>query len=111
MYFIEFSHNNSQVNNLQFDSDNSILSFDVKSLDNQSDSIPPSLQVRIPKAILGNIFDVSTPSSRADQGDSVIDRFDIEQQYRTARQGDTIIDIELKRGLEGTVEVKGVNNG
>jgi hypothetical protein len=87
------------------------LSFDAKSTNNQSDSIPPSLQVRIPRALLGSIIDVYTSSSRANQGESVIDRFDIEQQYRTARQGDIVIDITLNKGLEGPIEVKGVHNG
>jgi hypothetical protein len=41
----------------------------------------------------------------------MIDRFDIEQQYRTARQADTVIDITLNKGLEGPIEVKGVHNG
>jgi glucose/arabinose dehydrogenase len=111
MYFIQISHNNSQVSNLQFDLEKAILSFDAKSTNNQSDSIPPSLQVRIPRALLGSIIDVYTSSSRANQGESVIDRFDIEQQYRTARQGDIVIDITLNKGLEGPIEVKGVHNG
>jgi hypothetical protein len=99
------------VSNLQFDLEKAILSFDAKSTNNQSDSIPPSLQVRIPRALLGSIIDVYTSSSRANQGESVIDRFDIEQQYRTARQGDIVIDITLNKGLEGPIEVKGVHNG
>jgi glucose/arabinose dehydrogenase len=108
MYFIEFTLNEVQVDNLQFDIKNASLSFDAKSNDIESGS-PSSIQVRIPKALLSGISEVSTLSSYEDQNDSIISQFDIKQQYRTANVGDTIIDNTLKNGLDATVSIKGVN--
>ena len=108
MYFIEFTLNEAQVSNLQFDIDSASVSFDATSSDSNSGS-PPSIQVRIPKPLLSGIFEVSTPSSNSNQNDSIISQFDIKQQYRTANVGDTVIDIALKNGLKGKVSIKGAN--
>ena len=78
MYFIEFTLNEVQVGNLQFDIENATLSFGAKSNDIESGT-PPSIQVRIPKVLLSGIFEVSTSPSNADQNDSIVSQFDIER--------------------------------
>ena len=61
----------------------------------------PTLQVKIPKVMLGGIYDVTSEKyNQSSKGpDKIIESFKIKQTMRVTNVGDTIIDIKLKSNI------------
>jgi glucose/arabinose dehydrogenase len=106
--FTELSPSDVKASNLRFDIDNASLQFDAKTGD-QEYSSTPSIQIKIPKTLLTGIYDVSAVS-KTGESEKIITAFDIKQQYRTSNIGDTVVDITMERGSEGTVIIKGTRS-
>ena len=106
--FTELSPSDVKASNLRFDIDNASLQFDAKTGDHEYSSTP-SIQIKIPKTLLTGIYDVSAVS-KTGESEKIITAFDIKQQYRTSNIGDTVVDITMERGSEGTVIIKGTRS-
>ena len=59
---------------------------------------PPTLQIKIPKVMLGGIYDVTSEKyNKGSKGsDKLVDSFKLKETMRVTNVGDTIIDIKLK---------------
>ena len=63
--------------------------------------ISPTLQVKIPKAMLGGIYDVASENYNQSLNvpDKIVDSFEIKETMRVTNVGDTMIDIILKSNI------------
>lgn len=108
MHFIQFTVRGASVQNLNFDTNNTMY-FDVKSSTYNNPSLP-FVELRIPKMLLDGNFQVSFNASGQAHGENSIKNFEIKQQYRTARLGDSIIHININGGANGVISIKGMKS-
>ena len=66
-----------------------------------SGQISPTLQVKIPKVMMGGIFDVTSEKyNQSSRGpDKIIESFKIKETMRVTNVGDTIVDIKLRSDI------------
>lgn len=100
-YFVELSAHRTEVEKLSFDSNTTSMALTVTT-DLHTSPSSPFIKVNIPKKLLNGIFDVISSTA----GNSVKD-FAINQEYRTANIGDTILDIQLNEGIKDTILIRG----
>ncbi len=62
---------------------------------------PQTLQIKIPKAVLGSIYDVTSEKYNQSSSvpDRVVDSFKLKETMRVTNVGNTIIDIKLNRNI------------
>ena len=102
-YFVDAMGNNStEVNRMSINLSSKVLSFEVmdKGKDVTGLVAPPaiSLQLKVPKSLLGGIYDVTSEKYNMTHiaTDKVIDKFKIKENHKVANVGDTIIDIKVE---------------
>lgn len=66
-----------------------------------ADQASPTLQIKIPKAMLGGISHVTSKKyNQSSKGpDKVVESFKIKETMRVTNVGDTIVDIKLKSNI------------
>ena len=112
-YFIDLlSKNNLQINDLSVNVTSKVLSIDFINSNNEMSASPglpssPSLQVKVPKALLGGIYDVTTGkyNESLSPSDKSIVNFKLKESRKVTNVGDTIIDINLKNNFPGSDKI------
>ncbi|MDQ5870173.1 MAG: hypothetical protein M3530_10680 [Thermoproteota archaeon] len=84
-----------KVSSIDFDKNNNNTDGNIET------AIPPSLLVKVPKALLGGIFQVTlekyNETSTSEQ--NAIEEFNTKETLKVSNVGDTIIDIKLKNNV------------
>ena len=104
-YFIEAVSKNFQVNYLSVNLTNKVIAIDIARKNNTNENIEnasvSSLQVMIPKALIGGISQVTSEkyneTSASDK--QAVQNFKTKETLKVSNVGDTIIDIELKNNV------------
>ncbi len=119
IYFVDVIGMNIEIKDLSLNLTNKVMSLNFTNKNNSSinsdgniqGAIPPSssLQVRIPKVLLGNIFLVTSDKYNSTKtARKVIEDFKIKESLRVTNVGDTIIDIKLNGDISNDkVLIKG----
>jgi hypothetical protein len=108
-YFIETVRNtdsNIQINDVSLDLPNKVLSLNItnSNISNGSNDsystanqTSQSLQLSIPKALLGIIYEITSENYNrtSNPKDKIIENYDIKETRRVTNVGDTIINIQL----------------
>lgn len=111
IYFIEFTLNGAEVENPSFDINKATLSFLLRT-NTEQDTLPPFIQVKVPKVLLDGIFEVSSvdhPSNQTKYENPIVSS-EIKEQYKTSNIGDTIINIKLNKGANDLISIKGLKS-
>jgi glucose/arabinose dehydrogenase len=105
-YFINvISTSDIEVTGVRANLTSKVLSIDFVNKNNGSlastGQTSPTLQIKIPKAILSSIYDVTSEKyNKTSNGqDKVIENFKLKENMRVSNAGDTIIDIKLKSNI------------
>lgn len=108
-YFIDVTGRNVQINDLSLNLTNKVISIDFANKNNSNNNndgnieaaVPSSsLQVKIPKVLLGGISQVtSEEQNKTSTAKNVIEDLKIKETRRVSNVGDTIIDIKLKSNI------------
>jgi len=120
-YFINIDRNNSniQINDLSLNLSTKVLSIDisnthtdtnVKDNSGNTSATSRSLQLTVPKVLLGTIYEVTSEkyNKSSDSTDKVVQEFKTKESRRTTNVGDTIIDIQLNDNVaEDKILIKG----
>ena len=110
-YFIDLSGNDLRVDNLLFNLTTKVLAINFTSENNRTGhtndvtdtrniTSSPSLQVKIPKALLGTIYQVTSENYNTSLSDeNPIEDYTTKQTRRVTNVGDTIVDIQLRSDI------------
>lgn len=107
-YFVNVnSPKNIEVADLMANLTAKIFGMDIINNKNNSGSLAgaaqtsPTLQVKIPKMMLGGIYDVTSQNNNQTSGgpDRVVESFKIKETMRVTNVGDTVVDITLKSNV------------
>ena len=100
--------NNLQVNGLSVDLSSKVLSLDfiIKNNETLSSTLDgsPFLQIKVPKALLGGIYDVTSEkfNKSSTPANKVIEEFKTKETMKVSNAGDTVVDIKIKGvGVDG----------
>lgn len=108
IYFIDVASRNVQISNLALNLTTEVMSIDFANDNNSTNSDgnieaagpSSSLQVRIPKVLLGGISSVTSEEhNKTSTAMNAIEDFLIKESRRVSNVGDTIIDIKLKSNI------------
>ena len=107
-YFVNVvSSKNIEVADLTANLTKKVFAIDIVNKNNGSladaGQISPTLQVKIPKAMIGGIYNVTSEKyNQSLKGpDKIIESFKIKETMRVTNAGDTIIDIILRSNIPG----------
>ena len=107
-YFIDVTGRNVQINDLSLNLTSKVMSLDIINKNNNNSkgnidaALSPSVQVRVPKALLGGIILVTSERhNKTSTAEETIESFNIKESRRVTNVGDTIIDIQLKNNIYG----------
>jgi len=107
-YFVSVdSSKNIEVGDLTANLSKTIFSIDIVGKNNNNSSLAsggqilPTLQVKIPKIMLGGIYDVTSEKyNQSSKGsDMLVESFKIKETMRVTNVGDTVINIKLKPNI------------
>ena len=105
-YFVNVvSTKNIEVADLTANLTKKVFAIDIVNKNNVSlasaGQISPTLQVKIPKVMMGGIYDVTSEKyNQSSKGpDKIIESFKIKETMRVTNVGDTIIDIKLRSDI------------
>lgn len=105
-YFVNIvSSKNIEVADLTANLTKKVFAIDIINKNNISLSnttqISPTLQIKIPKVMLGGIYDITSEKyNQSSRGsDKLVDSFKLKETMRVTNVGDTIIDIKLNRDI------------
>ena len=120
-YFVNVvSTKNIEVADLTANLTKKVFAIDIVNKNNVSlantTQTSPTLQIKIPKLMLGGIYDVTSEKyNQSSKGsDKLVDSFKLKETMRVTNVGDTIIDIKLNRNIvnqdNDTILIKGLNS-
>ncbi len=104
-YFVDVTARNVQINDLSLNLTSKVMAVDFTNKNNNSDgnievASSPCLQVKVPKALLGGIFTVTSEKhNRTSTAQKAIGDLKIKESQRVFNAGDAIIDIKLKSNI------------
>ena len=105
-YFVNVvSTKNIEVADLTANLTKKVFAIDIVNKNNGSlasaGQISPTLQVKIPKVMMGGIFDVTSEKyNQSSRGpDKIIESFKIKETMRVTNMGDTIVDIKFRNDI------------
>jgi glucose/arabinose dehydrogenase len=105
-YFVNVvSTKNIEVTDLNANLTKKVFAIDIVNKNNGSLSsagqISPTLHVKIPKVMMGGIYDVTSEKyNQSSKGpDKIIESFKIKESMRVTNMGDTIVDIKLRSDI------------
>jgi glucose/arabinose dehydrogenase len=105
-YFINVLRTkNIEITDLIVNLTTKVLTIDYTNKNNGSSAsttqTSPTLQIKIPKVLLGGIYDVTSEKYNQSSSvqDKVVDSFKLKETMRVTNVGDTIIDIILNRNI------------
>jgi glucose/arabinose dehydrogenase len=103
--WIDLTFKGAKLTKMNFDDNSKLLSLGITT----DDSNDPYLQIQLPNALFGSIFDLKSFSEYiGDQGGLVKD-FKTSQQFRTVHTGETTIFVELNPNNKGEISVTGTS--
>ena len=106
MYLIDLTTHSARIEDLSFNSTSSTLAISVKTDGNNLSSATPTIQVSIPKSLQSGNFEVSSSGNDSIGNKTLIKDFTISQQRITSNTKDTVLQILLNKGIQGTVLIK-----
>ena len=106
IYPIDLITHSAKIEDLSFNSTSSTLALSVKTDGNSLSSADPTIQVSIPKSLQSGNFEVSSSGNDSIDNKTLIKDFTISQQRITSNTKDTVLQILLNKGTEGTVLIK-----
>ena len=106
MYLIDLTTHSARIEDLSFNSTSSTMALSVKAEGNELSSATPTIQVSIPKSLQSGNFEVSSSGNDSVDNKTLIKDFTISQQRMTTNTKDTVLQILLNKGTEGTVLIK-----
>ncbi|MGA8842954.1 MAG: hypothetical protein WB511_05160 [Nitrososphaeraceae archaeon] len=109
-FFIDAVTKDVQITDLSLNLSSKVLSIDFKNNNNNNNNsdgnietaFPPSLLVKVPKALLGGIFQVTSEKyneTSTSEQNGIIEEFSTKETLKVSNVGDTIIDIKLKSNV------------
>lgn len=105
-YFINvLGTENIEITDLIVNLTTKVLTIDYSNKDNGSlpstTQTSPTLQIKIPKVMLGGIYDVTSEKYNQSSSvqDQVVNSFKLKETMRVTNVGDTVIDIKLNRNI------------
>lgn len=120
-YFINvLGTKNIEITDLIVNLTTKVLTIDYTNKNNESlastTQTSPTLQIKIPKVMLGGIYDVTSEKYNQSSSvqDKVVDSFKLKETMRVTNVGDTVIDIKLNSNIvdqdNDKILIKGVSS-
>jgi glucose/arabinose dehydrogenase len=106
MYLIDLTTHSARIEDLSFNSTSSTLALSVKADGNDLSSAAPTIQVSIPKSLQSGSFQVSSSGNDSVDNKTLIKDFTVSQQRITSNTKDTVLQILLNKGTQGTALIK-----
>jgi glucose/arabinose dehydrogenase len=106
LYFIDLTTHSARIEDLSFNSTSSTLAISVNTDGDNLSSTTPTMQVSIPKSLQSGNFEVSSSGNDSIGNKKLIKDFTVSQQRITSNTKDTVLQILLNKGIQGTVQIK-----
>src|SRR6266542_6190159 len=101
--WIDLIFKGAKLNKMNFDDNAKLLSLGITT----DVSNEPYLQIQLPNALFGSIFDLKSFSEYIGDQGGLVKQFKISQQFRTVHTGETTIFEELNPSNRGEISVTG----